>query len=537
MPNIRIKCRDLKNHILAQSMNPATRVKIQKAFNDILSAAEKQKSGSANITQADLNQMTHQDVLVVVNPTTTPGEIASKKAREPVVVDAGFVELLHQAFEKDTQAKGAQNAVSVTPVSSIALVRDTIVRSSDFTFSIKLDKWKATNQKSSGRCWIFAALNMLRPPVIRQLKIKNFEFSQNWVMFWNKFEQSNAFMENISSTTQLKTSDRLVSYLLSDPISDGGQWGMFVNIAHKYGLVPQNAMPETQSSSSTQQMNAILVRRPREAALQLRKAASTKSSSAKQLLKKVHQQAMSDIWKILCVHLGTPPKAFAWRWRDENDKFHDEGIQTPHEFRETYVKKDLQSGYVTLVHDPRTSSEYYRPYYIQYMNNVVGGVSKVQYVNTPIKTMKEVTLKMLRDNKPVWMACDVNKMFHSRLGIFDTDLYDFNAVYHLDLGMHNKIDRIEHRQTVMTHAMLFTGVDIDPKTQQPTKWRIENSWGDKDGDSGFHSMSDKWFDEYVFEVIVERECADHVDSRIGTAWESTPIALEPWDAMGSVACK
>ena len=430
-----------------------------------------------------------------------------------------LLEQFRSDFEQDPSAKTAQNAVTQTTIDDVAMVRD-IVQSTDFTFSTHLDDWKVTNQKKSGRCWLFAALNLLRVPVIEKLNVKDFEFSQNWAMFWDKFERANWFLQHIIDTADRDVDDRTVAFLLRDPIGDGGQWNMFVNLVNKHGLVPKSAMPETESSSSTMKMNMILKWKLRDGAEQLRAAGDD--------TEQVREEILSGIWRILCIHLGTPPTTFLWQWQDKDKKFHRTGEMTPLEFANEYITTDLDE-YVCLVNDPRSSSPLMRTFTVECLGNVVGG-DLVKYLNVDTETMKSLTQKTLEDNKPVWMGCDVGKMFRRDVGVWDAKLFDFESVYGTSLGL-DKAERLNYHQTQMTHAMLFTGVDVVDGT--PRKWRVENSWGDEEvGIKGFQVMNDSWFEEYMFEVAIEKK---YLSPELISALDEEPIVLAPWDPMGSLA--
>jgi len=441
---------------------------------------------------------------------------------ELIPITEAFIASLRDQFQSDPSASTAQNAVAQTTIEDVALVRD-VVQSTDFTFSTRLDQWKVTNQKKSGRCWLFAALNLLRPTVMEKLNVEEFEFSQNWVLFWDKFEKSNWFLQHIIETADREVDDRTVAFLLDRPVDDGGQWNMFVNIISKHGLVPKSAMPETESSSATMKMNMILKWKLRSGAEQLRLAVEEGADP-----ESVRTEILSGIWRILCIHLGSPPTSFLWQWQDKNRKFHRKGKMTPVEFANEYVSTDLEE-YVCLVNDTRETSPMGRTFTVECLGNVVGG-DRVMYLNIDAKTMKALTQKTLEDGKPVWMGCDVGKMFRRDVGIWDAGLFDFESVYGTSLGL-DKAGRLNYHQTLMTHAMLFTGVDI--VDGQPRKWRVENSWGeDEVGEKGFHVMNDAWFDEYMFEVAIEKK---YLPSELLEALTEEPIVLAPWDPMGSLA--
>ncbi|MBT6164411.1 MAG: C1 family peptidase [Phycisphaerae bacterium] len=429
------------------------------------------------------------------------------------------IQTFRDAFEQDTSAKVSQNAVGQTTIDDVALVRD-VVQGTDFTFSTRLDEWKASNQRQSGRCWLFAALNMLRVPAMKKMNVKEFEFSQNWAMFWDKFERANWFLQHIIDTADCDIDDRTVAFLLGDPIGDGGQWNMFVNVVHKHGLVPKTAMPETQSSSCTAKMNMILQWKLRSGAELLREAGAD--------METVREEVLGGIWRILCIHLGTPPTKFMWQWQDKDKQFHRTGEMTPLEFANEYIETPLDE-YVCVVNDPRATSPLLTTYTVECLGNVVGG-ELVKYLNIDTTAMKTLTQKMLEDGKPVWMGCDVGKMFRRDIGIWDAELFNFEDVYGTKLGL-TKAQRLDYHQTLMTHAMLFTGVDVHDGV--PVKWRVENSWGDENvGEKGFHAMNDSWFDEYMFEVAIEKK---YLSADMLAAWEEEPTVLSPWDPMGSLA--
>ena len=367
-----------------------------------------------------------------------PGQITKKQ-----------IESMRAEFDGDPSAKVAQNAVTGNNVASVSLRRD-LVQEVDFTFSTKLDDWKATNQKSSGRCWLFATLNLFRPGTMKKMNVKEFEFSQAHIHFWDKFERSNHFLEAIIETSDRAVDDRTIHFLLSDPIGDGGQWNMAMNLIRKHGLVPKSAYPESNSSSSTRWMNSILKDILRSTASELREIIG--SGGTVEDARTHKESRMKDIWRVLCIHLGTPPESFDWQWRDKDKEFHRRGKITPQEFAEEFVDIDWED-YVCIVNDPR--NEYYRTYTVEYLQNVAGG-PPVVYLNVPSDEMKSITQKILEDGLPVWMGCDVGKQMDRKRGLWDANLFETNELYGVDYGM-SKADRLRYGQTMMTHAMLFTG--------------------------------------------------------------------------------
>lgn len=432
------------------------------------------------------------------------------------------IQALRKAFDTNPANKVAQNAVTSVQLPSLALNRS-IIQDTANTFSTKLDDWKVTSQKSSGRCWLFAALNLFRVGAMKKMNVKNFEFSQAHIHFWDKFERSNHLLEAMIDTAERPVDDRTIHFLLSDPIGDGGQWNMAMNLIEKYGLVPKSVYPESHTSSATRWMNMELKNILRSSACELRAILNNGGSLEEARAHK--EKRVSDIWNMLCIHLGTPPTSFDWQWRDKDDKFHRKGEMTPKQFASEYVDIDWRN-YVCIVNDPR--NVYYQTYTVDYLQNVAGG-PPVVYLNVPSEEMKAVTQKLLEDGVPVWMGCDVGKEMDRKGGYWDADLFNVSGLYGVEYGM-DKENRLRHGQTMMTHAMLFTGVDVvDGK---PRRWRVENSWGDDSGQKGYYTMNDSWYDEYMFEIAAPKE---YLTEKMLAGLETEPIVLPAWDPMGSLA--
>jgi len=417
-----------------------------------------------------------------------------------------------------------QNIVTQRDVNEVAL-NHKIVSDAAHNFSNVLDDWSVTNQARSGRCWMFAGLNLFRSEARDILNLKEFEYSQNYVMFWDKLERCNFLLEAIIETADRPMDDRTVAFLLQSSINDGGQWDMFVSLINKHGVVPKEVMPETESSSNSARMNFILNYQVRQGAMAIRDCYA--SEQGLEGMRSAKNTALNSIYQILCIHLGTPPKEFNWQWTDKDNEFHKDGNMTPIQFAEKYIVTPMEE-FVCLVHDPRETSPVGKTFTIEYLGNVVGG-TPIKYLNVDILLMKDLTLKMLQDGKPVWMGCDTGKQMHREKGIWDADLFDYPGVYGTNFDM-DKSARLEYHQTRMTHAMLFTGVDV--VDGEPKRWRVENSWDNKVGDKGFFMMNDSWFAEYMFEIAVPKS---YLPDDLLKALDSEPIVLPPWDPMGSLA--
>ncbi len=429
---------------------------------------------------------------------------------------------LRKGFDAESSNKVAQNAVTNVQLPDLTLNRD-LVQDIDDSFSTKLDDWKVTAQMRSGRCWLFATLNLLRVGAMKKMNLKNFEFSQAHIHFWDKFERANHLLEAVIETSDRPVDDRTIHFLLSDPIGDGGQWNMAMNLIRKHGLVPKSAYPESNSSSATRWMNAELKNILRSSACEIRAIVDGGGSIDEARAHK--EKRIADIWNMLCIHLGTPPKTFNWQWRDKDNEFHRNGRMTPQQFAAEFVDIDWED-YVCIVNDPR--NEYYQTYTVDFLQNVAGG-PPVVYLNVPSKEMKGVTQKLLEDGMPVWMGCDVGKGMDRKRGLWDAELFDVGGLYGVEYGM-DKADRLRHNQTMMTHAMLFTGVDV--VNGRPRRWRVENSWGQDTGQKGYYTMNDSWYDQYMFEIAAP---TSYLNEKMQAGLETEPVVLPAWDPMGSLA--
>ncbi len=420
--------------------------------------------------------------------------------------------------------KTISNAVRKSGIQAVAIDPDRVAAMTH-TYSLDIETSAVTHQKQSGRCWMFAALNVLRHHVEQDLKLKSFEFSQNYTMFWDKFEKSNAFLENILETAAEPYDSRVVAFLLESPVGDGGQWDMFVALVEKYGLVPKDAMPETFQSSQSRAMNMLITVKLREDAVKLRRLVAEKASdSAVQAAK---ETMLGEIYRILVANLGAPPKSFDFEYKDKDGNFHAERNLNPKSFLEKYVKINLDD-YVSLINAPTDDKPMNRTYTVRFLASVKDG-RPVVYLNLPIDELRRVALAQLEDKEPVWFGCDVGKMLDRDGGIMDTELYDYAGTLGVDFAM-SKGERLDYGESRMTHAMVFTGVNlVDGK---PNRWKVENSWGTEPGKDGYFVMSDPWFDDHMYQVVVHKK---YLTAAQKDALQQAPIVLQPWDPMGSLA--
>jgi len=425
------------------------------------------------------------------------------------------------AYNADAKNLVARNAVMKCGLSAAA---ENAREQADnpMLFSIEIETGKITNQKASGRCWLFAALNCMRFHIMKKLELDTFECSQNYQMFWDKLEKANYFLEAIIKTAAEDVDSRLVKHLLSAPVNDGGQWDMYCSLAKKYGCVPKQAMPETFQSSNTGMMNKLITLKLREDAMLLRNAiAAGEDVSA------LKDGMLSEIYSILVTCLGEPPKSFTFEYKDKNKEYHRVENITPVEFFEKYVGLELDD-YVSVINAPTQDKPYDRTFTVDYLGNVIGG-REIKYLNLTADEMRQAAINQLSDGEPVWFGCDVGQMLMRDFGIMGMHTFDYEQLLGMKFGM-DKAARLDYCESVMTHAMVFLGVNlVDGK---PDRWKVENSWGDQSGQQGYYIMTDEWFGEFNYQIVVNRKYLTDEQNRL---FDQEPIVLKPWDPMGSLA--
>ena len=402
------------------------------------------------------------------------------------------------AFHADRSNLAARDAVMTNGLNK-SCVNHEARRRQTHAFSLTLKQGSVTNQKQSGRCWLFAAMNVMRARIIKKLNLSDFELSQNYMLFWDKLEKSNYFLENILDTLDEPTGSRLLDFLLMSPIGDGGQWDMMANLVTKYGVVPKSAMPESAASSSTRELCRVVTELLRGDAAILRKMAAGGADRAALTAEK--EKMLGDIYRVLVICLGEPPKTVDFEVRDKDDHFIRDCGLTPKQFYEKYVDMDL-SDYISLINAPTADKPFYHRYTVKMLGNVKEG-APVCYINLPIEELKAAAIAQMKDGEPVWFGCDVGSYSDRDAGLLDPDGYDFENTLQIRLGM-TKAERLDYGQSQMTHAMVFQGVNLDD-AGKPTRWRVENSWGEDPGQKGYYVMSDAWFDEFMYQVVVNKK--------------------------------
>nr|WP_179211612.1 C1 family peptidase [Secundilactobacillus pentosiphilus] len=392
-------------------------------------------------------------------------------------------------------------------------------------FSLELDTGKVANQKQSGRCWMFAALNTMRHHLADLFKLSDFELSQNYTYFWDKFEKANYFYQNVLNTADQPLNSRKVAFLMTTPQQDGGQWDMLCAIIEKYGIVPKSVMPETYSSSKSSELNSTLNKKLRKDAITLRALAAKNASDDE--IAAARDKMLGEVYRLLCYTLGEPAQKFDFEYRDDDQNYHIDRDLTPKSFYDKYVGWNLDD-YVSVINAPTDDKPYNQTYTIEMLGNVLGGRA-VKHLNVTMDDFKKLAIAQLKDGQSVWFGCDVGQSSDRQKGIMDTNAYNKDQLLDLDLSM-TKAERLDYAESLMTHAMVITGVDlVDGK---PTKWKVENSWGEKVGTKGYFVMSDSWMEAYCYQVVVNKK---YLSEELRKAQEKAPTVLAPWDPMGALA--
>lgn len=437
-----------------------------------------------------------------------------------------FLQNSREKFYKDRANRVAQRAAV-----NNGLVEASVDRVEDernrHTFNIELKEKEIRNQKQSGRCWMFAALNLMEYKLCRKYNLKGFELSKNYTLFFDKLERCNYFLDSIIRTLDEDLDGRLVSHILTDPMGDGGQWDMIKNIIKKYGLVPSYAMKESVNSSATANLNNYLTKILRMYAKNLRN--SYKEEKDLEKLKKMQEEYMKKIYDVLSISLGTPPEKFDFEVRNEDEEFISDKNLTPQEFLKKHVEVNLDD-YISLINAPTKDKPYFKSYTVDFLGNVME-LDKVRYVNVPVEVMKDGILKQLKDGEPVWFGCDVAQFFYRKGANLDLSTLKIFDLLNLEYDL-SKEERLDYKESLMTHAMVFVGCDYDEENKKINRYKVENSWGKDAGDRGYLVMSDEWFDEYMYQALINKK---YLDEKVIKAYSEEPIHLKPWDPMGSLA--
>ena len=440
-------------------------------------------------------------------------------------LEQDFTDKLYAAYEANSKFAAMENAISHNGLLASLEKRSAAVENTP-VFSLDLTKDKVSDQKASGRCWMFAALNTFRHKMIANFQLEDFELSQAHTFFWDKYEKSNWFLEQVIATADQELTSRKVKFLLDTPQQDGGQWDMVVSLFEKYGVVPKSVYPESISSSDSRELNQILNKLLRQDAQILRELKAEGAESPELQAKK--EELLQEIFNFLAMNLGLPPRQFDFAYRDKDNHFHSESGLTPLTFYQKYVDLKLDD-YVSIINAPTADKPYGRSYTVEMLGNVVGS-KPVRYLNVEMNRLKELAIAQMQAGETVWFGSDVGQSSNRKAGVMADGMHDFTASMDIRLTQ-DKAGRLDYSESLMTHAMVLTGVDLD-ENGKAKKWKVENSWGEKVGNKGYFVASDAWMDEYTYQIVVRKEFLTAAEL---AAYEEEPIVLAPWDPMGALA--
>lgn len=436
-------------------------------------------------------------------------------------VDAKMLDDIRSSFSLDASSAAIQNAITNSEsIRELSLNRSKIGKTDHF-FKYRVKVKGITNQESSGRCWMFTSMNTIRPEVMNKFNLSSFDFSHNYNYFWDLFEKSNLFLENIIATADRDMDDREVVLYFKGPIDDGGVWNSFFNIAKKYGVVPAEVMPETKVSNKTREINSLLKEKLRGEGYKLRNMVADKASVKEVKAAKV--DALKSVYRMLALCLGEPPVNFSWRYKDADGNISASKEYTPKEFL-AEINPDFAKTELTMImNDP--TREYYKVYEIKNYRNVSEGINWT-YLNLPNDAIKKFAMASIKNNEAMYASCDVGKQHNRKAGVMDMNTYDYASIMGVEFDM-DKTARILTRQSGSSHAMALIGVDVD-ENDMPVKWEFENSWGTSSGHNGYLTFTDEWFSEYMFRVVINK---NYLDEKAQKALKSDPIKLPVWDYM------
>lgn len=433
-------------------------------------------------------------------------------------INKKFLNNIEQEYLNDQCSTITRRALVKNKINDLAKVNEQAEFTRDM-FSFNLKTLPVTNQKSSGRCWIFAGCNVIREKVAKKYNLKDFELSQNYIAFYDKLEKCNYLLENIISLKDVERDDRTLDNLLTVGIQDGGQWDLFVNIINKYGLVPKSAFPETFQSSNTYQIDNLLNKYIRKFAFEIRN--SNEDISYKK------DEFMKNIYKILCSCFGVPPKTFSFEYVDKDKNYNIIKDLTPISFYKNIVQMDLNE-YISIINSPTQDKPFNKVYTVDYIGNVIEG-NEILYLNLDIERLKQLAIAQLKDGEPVWFGSDCTKSGDIDDGVWDDKSFDVDTLFQIDSTM-SKGAMLDTRESAMNHAMVITGVNLDNNI--PTKWKIENSWGDEKANKGYHVATDSWFSKFVYQIVINKKYLSDEEKNI---LNTERIRLKPWDPMGTLA--
>lgn len=448
------------------------------------------------------------------------GNVSAQK--ENGNIDTQMLKEFAESYKPTGAEKALRNVMLTTSVKTLATSQENKNKELNTYFSNTVNSKGITDQESSGRCWLFTGLNVMRAKMIAEQNLNGFEFSQVYNFFFDQLEKSNLFLQGIIDTRKKPIDDRMVEWLFNHPLSDGGTFTGVADLVAKYGVVPKEAMRETFSSNNTSAFNSVLKRKLREFGIQLREA-SEEGKKDKELMA-MKKEMLGTVYKMLASVYGVPPTTFTWAPKDSNGKYREKPQEyTPKSFYEKFVGIDFQNNYVMLMNDP--SRPYWKSYEIQYDRHVQEGHNWL-YVNLPLEDIKQMAIASIKDSVMMYFSCDVGKFLDSGRGLLDIANYDYESLFGVEFTM-DKRQRIITRDSGSSHAMTLKSVDID-ENGKTVKWQVENSWGASSGYKGTLIMTDEWFDEYMFRLVVDKKYAPE---KVLKVLEQKPTMLPAWDPM------
>jgi len=428
-----------------------------------------------------------------------------------------------QAYEHNHLQKVMRHAVFNNPLDMCVYVQENMIKNQNH-FSVEIATLKVADQLTSGRCWIFAGLNLLREEIAKRLRLDKFELSQNFIAFYDKLEKIHTFCEHAINLKDVPQDDRTFVWFVTTGIADGGQWDMFVHLVKKYGIVPKDCMPETYQSSNTATMNSLINTRLRRFAQEVRNLSAIGKEEEIYPLK---EALMSEMYGFLCTCFGVPPKTIRFSYADKDGDVHHMQEMTPLSFFKEQITMDLEE-YVSLIHAPTKDKPFHEVFQVKYLDHAGG--FPVRYLNLPMKEFKQAIIQQLKSGYLVWFGSDCNKFNDKKGGFWDDTSFDYDSAFGIDFSI-DKETALDMRDSAMNHAMVLSGVDLID--DQPIKWKIENSWGDSTGHNGYFVASDSWFERFVYQAVIHKS---YLNKHQLEDLQKEPKMLEPWDPMGTLAC-